>query len=349
MEGESLTEFRIIRPRREPVLAVAGALYTVRITERLDQRQALVSYGAGQDGMIAPCSAPEGALIAAEMTRSPIPEPGRWKRAKFRVADAVPTRSEPGLHSGVEPLGQLLRGAASGVDAILCPNAGAANDVAAILGENAPQIRFDPAEIEAADFENIIDQAISGDVPIAGGMLCVERTRAMTVIDVDGIGDAVALNLAAARAIPALLRLLDIGGPVGIDFVSVAGRAERLSVDEVLTNAAVVLGQHERTATNGFGFCQIIRPRFGPSIPEILCGTRIRQRSNESRAVALLREAGRSTGHGPRHLVAPPAIVDLIRNRPEEIAALQLALGVAIELVSDSAATGYGHVHVGQR
>ena len=43
---------------------------------------------------------------------------------------------------------------------------------------------------------------------------------------------------------------------------------------------------------NGFGFAQIIRPRSGPSIPELLCTTTPGRLSPESRAVALLREAG---------------------------------------------------------
>lgn len=348
VEDGTLSEFRIIRPRREKALAQAGELYTVRITQRLDQRQALASFGVGEDGLIAQCTAPEGALIAAEMVRCPIPEPGRWKRAKFRMAEGVSAQSQPGWHFSAEPWVLFLRKSASTLDAIRCPNAGTANEVADILGPAAPPIHVDPEAIELADFDSLIDQAISGDIPIDGGMLSVERTRAMTMIDVDGSGNPVALNLSAARTIPPLLRMLDIGGPVAIDFVSMAGRADRLAVDEALAHAATCLGQHERTATNGFGLCQIIRPRTGPSVPEILCGTRLRQRSNESRAIALLRDAGRSLGHGARHLVAAPAIIDLIGSWPEEIDALRFALGVAIELVPDSGATGYGHVHVGQ-
>ena len=109
-----------------------------------------------------------------------------------------------------------------------------------------------------------------------------------------------------------------------------------------------MLGPHKRTAINGFGFAQIVRPRPGPSIPELICATTPGRLSAESRAVALLRAASRSRGHGPRRLVAPPAIVDAIRQWPEEIAALRSALGVDIELVADSAASGYGHVDVSQ-
>ena len=47
-------------------------------------------------------------------------------------------------------------------------------------------------------------------------------------------------------------------------------------------------------------------------------------------------------------LVAPPAIIELIRQWPEETGALRFSLGVDIELVADPAAIGYGHVHVSQ-
>jgi Ribonuclease G/E len=140
--------------------------------------------------------------------------------------------------------------------------------------------------------------------------------------------------------------LLDIGGQIGVDFLGLKDRAQRQEIDRALESACACLGQHERTAINGFGFAQIVRPRTRPSIPEILCGITPGRLSLESRAIALLREAGRSVGHGVRRLTAPPAIIDLIQQWPEEIKALRVSLGVAIELVPDAHATGYGHVHV---
>ncbi|MBK8375575.1 MAG: hypothetical protein IPL18_12145 [Sphingomonadales bacterium] len=56
----------------------------------------------------------------------------------------------------------------------------------------------------------------------------------------------------------------------------------------------------------------------------------------DSRAVALLRTAARSVGHGKRQLVAHPSIIELIAQWPDEVAALQASLGVAIELVPDA-------------
>lgn len=76
-----------------------------------------------------------------------------------------------------------------------------------------------------------------------GGDVMIERTEAMTVIDVNAgkrIGDervedaVVRLNLAAARVIAAQLRLRNIGGLVVIDFVDMVRTDDRRMVEAVL-------------------------------------------------------------------------------------------------------------------
>jgi hypothetical protein len=349
VEDGKLVEFRIIRPRRQKALYSAGEIYTARITANLGGGKALVTIGAEVEALLenAP-KLPEGKLLAVELTRAPIPEPGRWKRAVVKPQPHLKPQAEPGWHFSDEPWVLFLIKAVKHVGEILCADALAARDVRADCPDVEVPISVSPLAIAEADFDGLIDSSVNGAFPIAGGMLWIERTRAMTTIDIDGNGDPLTLNLAAAREIPHLLRLLDIGGQVGIDFLSLPDRKARLAVDSALAEACATLGQHERTASNGFGFAQIVRPRSGPSIPEILCGTTPGRLSLESRAVALLRLAGRSVGHGKRKLLAPPAIVDLIRQWPEEIGALRHSLGVEIELVPDSSVTGYGHVHVSQ-
>ncbi len=344
-----LSAFRIIRLRRgEKALMQAGEHYTAQIVSRLPNHQALVSLGGDMAVLHPAPTVPEGARLAVEMVRAPVPEPGRFKRAKVRPAPDVTPQAAPGWHFSAEPWELFLRRIAPEVSAIVCPDAGSANEVERLLGGDAPPVRIDPVAIEDADFDALMEQAVSGEFPIADGLLTIERTRAMTVIDVDGTAPARDLNQSAALEIPRLLHLLDIGGPIGIDFISLSSRAERLAIDEAFGQACAVLGKHERTATNGFGFCQLIRPRTGPSIPEILCGTVPGQLTLESRATALLRAAGKSQGHGLRRVTAPPALIDLIRSWPEEIAALQSALGCAIELVPETGGARYGTVHVSQ-
>jgi hypothetical protein len=351
VEDGQLTEFRIIRLRRgERALLAAGEYHTARIIEKLGPGKALVTLGGDSQAILQPVpKMPDGSLLAVEMSRSPVPEPRRWKLPLVRPAPNIAALAEPGWHFSAEPWETFPRKMASRVDAFICKDAATANELRdLILPAGAPPVHIDASEIADADFEGLIDQAVSGEFSMDGGRLSIERTRAMAMVDIDGSGDALALNLAAAREIPRLLRLLDIGGQVGIDFLALPDRAARQAVDAELAQACADLGAHERTAVNGFGFVQIVRPRTGPSVPEILCSTLVGRLSPESRAIALLREAGRSLGHGARQLVAPPAIIELIRQWPEETLALQSALGVAIELVPDATATGYGHVHVSQ-
>jgi ribonuclease G len=216
-----------------------------------------------------------------------------------------------------------------------------------MVGDTKP-VHIDADAIADADFDSLAEMSVAGEFPIEGGMLTIERTRAMTMIDIDGGSDAMTLNLAAAREIPRLLQLLDIGGQIGIDFLTLPDRRARLALDAALAESCKKLGSHERTAINGFGFVQIVRQRIGASIPEILCGITSGRLSLDSRAVALLRAAAISTGHGRRTLTAPPKIVERIKQWPETLAKLRLSLGADIELVSDSFMTGDGHVHVSQ-
>jgi hypothetical protein len=349
VEQGQLVELHILRPRRDGTLLAAGEFYTARVLRSLGQNKAQVTLGGPTEAILQPAKGfGEGTLLAAEMTRAPIPEPGRWKLPVVRPAPATAPQSEPGWHFSDEPSARFLRQLAPGLDAILCPDAQSLNEVRTSLGPAGPAVQIDPVAIDEADFPGLIEAAVLGEYAIAQGQISIERTRAMTMIDVDGSGDPLALNIAAAREAARLLLLLGIGGPVGIDFVTLDDRKARATLDAALGDACGPLGPHKRTAMNGFGFVQIIRTRSGPSIPELICTTTPGRLSLESRAVALLREAGRSTGHGKRQLVAPPAVIDLIRQWGTELASLKKRLGTEIELVADPASFGYGHVHVSQ-
>src|SRR3546814_4403211 len=88
----------------------------------------------------------------------------------------------------------------------------------------------------------------------------------MLLMDIDGEGDPLALAKAGAEAAAHVVRCCDIGGSIGIDFPSLPGRAERLAIDTLID--ASLPQPFERTATNGFGFLQIIRRRERPSLVE---------------------------------------------------------------------------------
>ena len=90
----------------------------------------------------------------------------------------------------------------------------------------------------------------------------------MTLFDVDGPGATAALAVAAATAAAEAIVRHDIGGSIGIDFPTVTGKAERLAVAAAID--AALPQPFERTALNGFGFLQIVRPRPRASLPELL-------------------------------------------------------------------------------
>lgn len=345
-ENGNLVELRILRPQVSSVSP--GTHYTARIKQIIGSGKALVDLGRDGDAQLEFArSMPEGAILAVEIVRSAIPEPGRWKLPLARLAMEFVPQANLGPHGEDSAVARFLKQMAVSADEVVCARPQTAVEVKTILAD-AVESSVRPELFDAADFDSVIEQAVSGEFPIAGGMLSIERSRAMTLIDIDGSGDPMQLNLAASREIPKLLRLLDIGGQVGIDFLALPDKKARQMLDAALAQECSVLGPHERTAANGFGFVQIVRPRPGPSIPEIVSGTMPGRLSLESRAIALLRAAARSTGFGMRRLVAPPAVIEKLREWPDELDRLRRLLGAEIVTVPDSSASGYGHVHVHQ-
>jgi hypothetical protein len=321
----------LIRSCRAAPTADAGTRAAARLISRLGNGRALIQLETGEEALLSPVPpVAEGARLFVEIVRSRVPEPGRWKRALARPAD------REGATTGLRAV--LLADA----DEILCGTMAAAQD----LSDAGVPVRLAPEAVAAVDFETLLDAARTGLIPFDGGELCIERTRAMTMIDVDGTLDPLSLNCAAAAAIGRVLRLFDIQGPIGIDFVGMASRADRQAVDQALAAACAPLGPQERTAINGYGFAQIIRPRTGPSIPELLCGPTPGRLSVESMALSLLRQAARSQGVGTRTITAPSSVIDLLRQWPAALDAVRRETGADVTLACDAASNGYGHVHV---
>jgi Ribonuclease G/E len=168
-----------------------------------------------------------------------------------------------------------------------------------------------------------------------GGELRIEPTAAMVMIDIDGwlVPDKLAQMgaWAAARAI----RRLDIGGPTGIDFPTLKGREARQQIDSIL--AEYLPSQAERTAMNGFGFVQVVRPRSRASLVDLAAD----RPGFEARA--LLRRAGREIG--ATRLVAHPSVVRVLGEQRGWLDRLARQVGGAVTLRTDaSLAMSAGHV-----
>ena len=147
-------------------------------------------------------------------------------------------------------------------------------------------------------------------------------TPAMTLFDVDGALPPAALAVAGAEAAGRAVRRFGIGGSIGIDLPTVHGKEQRqaigAAVDSVLTNP------FERTAVNGFGFLQVVRPRRYASLFELAAD----RAAFEARA--LLRQAARETG--AIRLAVHPAVQAELEAHPPWLASLAQQVGGVVTL-----------------
>lgn len=202
-------------------------------------------------------------------------------------------------------------------------------EAAALQGREASS-----GELDEAGWEDLLEEARSGLISFPGGELRVSLTPAMTLIDVDGHLPPDKLAIAAAKAAAEAIRRHGIGGSIGIDLPTVEGKAARqaaaAAIDEVLCRP------FERTAVNGFGFLQIVRPRAHASLFELAAD----RASFEARV--LLRRSCQDVG--AIRLVAHPAVIDVLSRNPSWIAQLSRQVGGAVTLRSEpSLAISAGH------
>ncbi|HET9811219.1 MAG TPA: ribonuclease, partial [Sphingomicrobium sp.] len=153
-----------------------------------------------------PCEVTEGAALNIEVSRPPIPGPEPWKRPLAKA-----TRDE---RRRPRSLAERMRSTGVPVRVLTFP---AANDELAVVGWN-----------------DVVDEARTGHADFGGGGIGIFPTPAMTLIDVDGTLPAAELAVAGAKAAARAVRRLDIGGSIGIDLPTVAGKAQRTAVAEAL-------------------------------------------------------------------------------------------------------------------
>ena len=282
----------ILEARVELECAVpAGSIIVARLASiGTNGRNAIARDAVGTEYLL-PRGAPgvsEGAALNIEVTREAIPGAEPWKRPLAKLSDqpALPAAS----------LEKRLGGR------VLPPH---------------------DDELGAAGWDELVDEARGGIVTFAGGELRISPTPAMSLIDVDGFlpPDNLAMHGAAeaARAI----RRLDIGGSIGIDLPTAGSKTARQSAAAAID--ANLPQPFERTAVNGFGFVQIVRPRLRPSLIELA------QDRAAFEARALLRRISLEAS-GPKRLVARPAIIAVLSDRTDWLDALARQVGGAVSL-----------------
>lgn len=291
--GGEIVEARIAR---DDVLH-AGAIVSARLAGRSGDRGelALAEGGAALLQPVPP-GLSEGAALNVEIVREAIPERGRWKLPLARATDAPP-RAAPRLAEELAPV--------------------------------RPLATHEADLLEHAGWSELLDQAQTGIVPFPGGLLRIDLTAAMTLIDVDGDLPAAELARAGAAAAGAAILRFDIGGSIGIDLPTVPDKAARQAAATAFDSA--LPQPFERTAVSGFGFLHVIRRRVRPSLLELVQADPVR-----SAALALLRRAARDRTPGHATLVAPPAVAALIEANPAWQTALARARGGAIGLRAEA-------------
>lgn len=281
-----------------------------------------------------------GAIVEARVHLEGVPCAGSGKRAVLAKAGepavAVDGEQEyllpkgaPGTTEGETITIEITREAIPGPEPWKRPLARIADNIATPLldGEIIP-FPSPHDRLAAAGWWDLLEEARDGIVGFAGGELRVSPTPAMTLIDVDGHLPPVELARAGAAAAARAIRRHGIGGSIGIDLPTLSGRAQRQSVDSAVDE--YLPQPFERTAMNGFGFIQIVRPRRHPSLFELA------QDRAAFEARALLRQAAFAPG-GARRLIAHPAVVAAIEARPGWIDALSRQVGGTVTLRGEAA------------
>lgn len=148
---------------------------------------------------------------------------------------------------------------------------GQAPDLAAVLTAHRGQ----PGLFELRDLDTAIAGLAVPRVPLDhGGSLVIERTEALTAVDVNAgeRGNPLAVNLEAAAEVARQLRLRNLGGIVVVDFVSMKGRGDGERLLAALSGA--VADDPAQTQVYGLsrlGLVELTRARRGVPLAEILC------------------------------------------------------------------------------
>ena len=272
LEGDAIAEARLTWPEDRAAGTVADARL---VSRRRGDSRGIAEFPDGALTLVdrLPPDASEGASIRVQVMRPALAEAGRNKLARAR-----PTSDPPGP----------------------------APSLAETLAREGHQVRR-VRRFAGEEWESLLADALAREIAFTGGSLLLSPTPAMTLIDIDGELDPRALALAACAPIARALRILDIGGSIGIDFPTLGEKAHRREVDATL-DRALAGWPHERTAMNGFGFVQLVSRLSRPSILH-----RATFQRAATAARLLLRRAEGLHGPGCIELIAHPALEAQLR------------------------------------
>jgi hypothetical protein len=292
VEDDEIIEARIELDGTMP----AGSVVCARLLNNGANGRNAIALGEAGVEYLLPRGAPgiaQGATLSIEITRAAIPGAEPWKRPLARISDE---------RAHIEP------------------------SAADRPGGRAVSFPSPKDELGDRGWDDLIEQARTGNIVFAGGELRLAVTPAMTLIDVDGyLAPEELAVLGAGEAARAVLRL-DIGGSIGIDLPTTGSTSARPAAAAAID--AILPQPFERTAVNGFGFVQIVRPRTRASLVELA------QDRAAFEARALLRRAALEPS-GPKRLAAHPAVVTVFEHRPDWLGLLGRQVGGSVSLRAD--------------
>ncbi len=188
------------------------------------------------------------------------------------------------------PRRALIEHGAATPSRIIVDDAALARDLAGWCADRAPDLegRVEPFDsrllaapsdgrqrlFDLRDLDAEIETLLGTRVPLSGGgSLVIERTEAMTVVDVNAgeRGNPLDVNLEAAAEIARQLRLRNAGGIVVVDFVNMRNRGDAERLLNALSRA--VEDDPAQTQVYGLsklGLVEMTRARRGTALADLL-------------------------------------------------------------------------------
>lgn len=199
--------------------------------------------------------------------------------------------------------------------------------------EDYPDVTLDET------LQSYLDYIENGVFPIhGGGEVHIELTQALAAIDLDTAALSIetdahilAFNKHAARAIVRLCRLLDLGGNIIVDFVTMRKPPHRKAVESMVRDECNKLDMPniEVLRMSRFGLLEINRQRTGPMLPQLL-----HKPAFVAGNICIELWQRKNSSVGTRRVTAHFSVVDILKSRLTQASALAY-LGHAVTITAD--------------
>lgn len=258
------------------------------------------------------------------------------------------------LSQAPEATHQILREfCSSNIDQILVDDAATLKKAKEWLGEHSPEHTLKLSHYRAKEpifehygVEDKIENIYSTGINLkSGGWITIEKTEALTAIDVNMGGatfssdknrQVFSLNREAAREIFRQLRMRSIGGIIVIDFIDMTDRGDVKSlqnyIDELIANDPAPL---QRGNISSFGLMELTRRSKEISLDELLLEKAHNKKTLTSACLDTLRHASANAASKPgrpQTITVNNEMKEWFKRRPELIDEFTRKTGSALIL-----------------